>query len=491
MRIFIFLLVTCFTGQLTAQNFNLIINNGYGSGNYVEGDSIHVWSARANSAEVFTHWSGDGAKYLIRPTEWHTQMIVPPGTGQSDYTLIANYDLIGVFQTGEYTLQQWGENNEDGNFFPTDKTINYAFAQNPKAIVFLIHGTGGNSNSWFTRYERQSLLKDLLYNGYAVFALNSNETTLGDQNNDQKIRWQNSMMKQDTTSNVDFKNVLATRDFIFNSPQLDFEELPVFLIGGSNGANFADYCTAALDFKASAHMTGNGLRTLFRAEQDSIPLKPIIWIQAINDNNASADSTVARDNYRALMDRGLATEWYWQERSPAYPQRFRRSLNGINLPLSNALFDSLSSQGYLDSDNYLNILDINGDFPFDDFYSNFNLTNDQKGDFRDQLNAINADHGASGDYNKAIIDFFDQCLLVSADYGLTTINTDQLLLYPNPVKHKIYLKSEIPFESLFIYDISGQLVLEGNAKEVDVSFLPSGYYIVKYNQSFTRSFIKI
>ena len=465
--------------HIQAQTYSLSLTNASASGTFQQGDSIHVWSDKTTAYQVFTHWSGDGADYLLKDDEWHTVMLVPPGTNQSEFTLVANYDALGSTFIGTITLDQWGEENESGQFFPTNKEIEFAYQPNPKAIVFFFHGTGGNAATWMTDFEKRSMLKDFVYNGYAVFALNSNETTLGNQDGgDGKIRWETSQMKQDTSTNIDFKNVLATRDYYSNF----FGELPVFAVGGSNGANFADFCTAALDFKASAHLTGNGLINLF---QNHPNLKPNIWIQSINDNNQNADSTQAQANYQELINQNITTEWHWLQRSPAYPKRFMRSLNGIGEPISTALYDSLKSQSYLDAQGRLNIWNTSTDFPADDFLADFNLTTAQENDFLSQLKVINADHGPNGDFNKTIIRFFDDCLATPTAVGEPKkLNASQLLISPNPTTDFINIKvvNDLKF-AYEIYDANVVLLMHNNNyvsnHRIDVSALRAGVYFVK------------
>ena len=462
-----------------SQNYTLSISNGYGNGVYAKGDSIHIWSDTSEPNNVFTHWSGNGAEYLIRNNEWHTQLIVPTNIAEEDIFLTANYEELDEVINGQFLWNQWGELEENGTFFPTEKIIDYAYPNNPKAIVFLIHGTGGNSSSWIDRFDRRTIIKDLVHDDYAVFALNSNETTLGDQNNDGRIRWQTDPFRQDTSTNVDFKNVLETRETIYN--ELGLNDLPVFMIGGSNGANFSDYATAALDFKASCHMTGNGISGVFENHPN---LKPIIWIQSINDNNPNTDTIKARTNYNQLITQGITTEWHWLEKSPVHPFRFERSRNDIDSDLSMALFQELQNQDLIDENNFLTIKNISAEFPFDDFYDVISLSNLQQRDFVDQLNVVNADHGANGDFNKTIINFFNNCILVNSSDNFQEQELTDIEIYPNPATINLNLKStnENRF-SYKIYSNSGTLLIEKSDKNtfhtIDIRHLPSGLYFIK------------
>ena len=463
---------------LFSQNFQLDLTKAQAAGSFIKGDSIHIWADKTAALDVFTHWTGDGAQYLQKSDEWHTSLVVPTGTNENQFSLIANYETLENPSIGTFTINQWGEENENSIFIPTDKLIHYAHPSEPKAIAFFIHGTGGHSASWFNNFEKLSIVKDFVHQGYAVFALNSNETTLGDQDGDGKTRWENDYAKQDTTSNVDFKNVINTKQFI--EENFSWGDLPVFMVGGSNGANFADYCTAVLDFEASTHLTGNGNTAFFN---NYSKLKPVIWVQSINDNNGSADSTKAQANYQALISQGIKTEWHWLRTSPAYPLRFMRSTNGIGAALSTNLYDSLKNQGYLNPEDYLNINNVNVDFPLDEFTSHFNLTNPQINDFVYQLNVINADHGANGNFNKTILHFFNNCLETSSLKEKHTEENNPISIFPNPTKGlmTISLKNKGPFR-FQLQDIHGHLLKHHQeftgSYNLDISDLASGVYFV-------------
>ncbi|MEN9612219.1 MAG: hypothetical protein RLZZ628_3033, partial [Bacteroidota bacterium] len=62
-------------------------------------------------------------------------------------------------------------------------------------------------------------------------------------------------------------------------------------------------------------------------------------------------------------------------------------------------------------------------------------------------------------------------------------------IYPNPVENQLNIMNHLDNYSLNIYNALGQKVLTANAKQVDVSSLPVGWYIAKIRQQ-TISFIK-
>ncbi|MDC8003966.1 T9SS type A sorting domain-containing protein [Aureisphaera galaxeae] len=69
----------------------------------------------------------------------------------------------------------------------------------------------------------------------------------------------------------------------------------------------------------------------------------------------------------------------------------------------------------------------------------------------------------------------------------------KIVLYPNPVSETLYLGGDNPYETLFIYSIQGNLLMETKKTEIDVSTLTSGVYFVKAfgkGTSITTQFIK-
>lgn len=67
----------------------------------------------------------------------------------------------------------------------------------------------------------------------------------------------------------------------------------------------------------------------------------------------------------------------------------------------------------------------------------------------------------------------------------------QSKVYPNPTKGKIYLEGTV--NSASVYTVSGQKILETNAKELDLKELPNGIYLLQVtlqNNSFVTKIVK-
>lgn len=70
---------------------------------------------------------------------------------------------------------------------------------------------------------------------------------------------------------------------------------------------------------------------------------------------------------------------------------------------------------------------------------------------------------------------------------------EKITLYPNPVQEILYLRSDVQFKSISIYNILGKKVLESRNNQLNVNELPNGVYLVKIqfdNQRIIRKIIK-
>lgn len=472
----IFVLLILLVGfSANSQTYNLTIENGYGSGTYNEGDTIHIWSEAVFDDAVFLNWTGNGTQYLTFDNEWHTTLIVPEGTNVGSISLTANFGVIPAstqFSSVSFLLK--GENA--GVITNVSKETFYAIPPTPKAIVFLLHGTGGSGEGIFSKYESNILVKDLVYSGYAVFTLDANEVTMGDQNGDGNIRWLNSNAAvANTENNIDIYNINALRDSVIEKFSFS-QNIPSFTIGMSAGAVFSDICASALGFNASAHITAKGQsKTYTRSD-----IVPVIWIMSENDHNESADNEAAYQNY-LTMNANQTAEWHWFRRSPVYPERFLRSSNSVSESQANGFFQNLLNNNYLDENNLLTELDVE-QLPLS-LLEGLGLNGSQKLDIYQQLKCVNADHVLHSDYNKNIIRFFNQQLTPTSIDEIEQGN-NRFLIYPNPARNQISIQTteNINLQGVEIFNISGIKVLDAkNEMPIDISRLSQGSYFVKIN----------
>jgi len=101
-----------------------------------------------------------------------------------------------------------------------------------------------------------------------------------------------------------------------------------------------------------------------------------------------------------------------------------------------------------------------------------------------------------GDFTTYDITFIDN--LQFKDNSVSTVEEDlRLSIYPNPSSSKLYVDTKLSFKNIEVYSILGQqvLALQGGAREVDISTLPNGLYIIKLNTEgdkiIEKSFVKI
>jgi hypothetical protein len=60
---------------------------------------------------------------------------------------------------------------------------------------------------------------------------------------------------------------------------------------------------------------------------------------------------------------------------------------------------------------------------------------------------------------------------------------NETVVYPNPTKDKLFIKSEHAIKKVLIYDNNGKVVVKQNTHEVDIKHLPAGVYYIEINQS--------
>lgn len=94
--------------------------------------------------------------------------------------------------------------------------------------------------------------------------------------------------------------------------------------------------------------------------------------------------------------------------------------------------------------------------------------------------------GAGANNNNEYRFFYINSMTIapSAASGLKKVNDVAFRIYPNPVTDRMVIESEQSFDKIEIFDVSGKTALKENypaafSKELDVSNLKKGYYIVK------------
>lgn len=375
-------------------SFNVTVKNGYGSGKYKIGDTVHVFSNAWAANQLFGNWSGD-TSLLQAPAEWHTWFIMPG----KNVTVTGSLENISNF-----TLQFEQIKGRDRL-----KPVYYYFPAGQKGIVYLLHGTGGNAANLVGEYEWQQLIKDLVNNKFGVIVTEAEEATTGvDANGDGKLRW--TLLPADTVANVDYANIRAITDTFYNR-DLALRSEPKYSIGMSDGGFFSAAVSYIYNFEASVQYCAQGSSNLMQTT--SIPTQ---FCMAANDDNpqvGTAGDAEALSDSKGMKARGICSKYYVNERCPIYPQRFARS-GSISIAQSQAIFNELKSKGFIDSTNYYIGYSDSLTSDLQSNPANFpvinSLPNNQLQFMLEQINISVADHHIYSDYDRATIQFLNnQC----------------------------------------------------------------------------------
>ncbi len=301
--------------QPTPTTATVTVSNGYGSGTATIGDSVFVWSNPPAAGLVFDKWTGDvsGLKY---PNEWKSRANVLP----------AGLKLTATYKTAT-------------NFTWVGETINgasvyYYVPANYKGVILPFHGATGNATGWIgTNVENENFVRYAVANGYAVVITESVDRT--------NKKWSNA-----TTKNPDIENINA---ILANLKQRSIlpNQANLFGVGMSQGSGFCSLITALNNYKAGALYCVPGISAVF--EQSSVP---ILW--NISRNDVTEEPTRLVDsyaNYKKLAGRGIRAEFYVNEPSPVYPERFM-IIPGVDRATSNQIYNDLKNGGQLDANGF-------------------------------------------------------------------------------------------------------------------------------------------
>ena len=83
---------------------------------------------------------------------------------------------------------------------------------------------------------------------------------------------------------------------------------------------------------------------------------------------------------------------------------------------------------------------------------------------------------------------------ITVTLGTSEFMSQNIFVFPNPAHDSINIETEFEIESVEIYNVQGQIVLTTNQKEINISNLTSGIYMVRIqsinNSSITKKLIK-
>lgn len=463
-----------------AQSFTLAVTNGYGSGSYHTGDTVHIWSAEYDSASTFDYWSGD-VSLLESDKEWHTTFIMP----SNNVSLTAHIRTMPTYQI--YYEQIMGKNNL--------KNVYYYFPPNMKGIIYLLHGTGGSARGWIDKTEGRSFTNAAIADTFGIIVTEAEEITLNtDLNGDGKLRW--SLSPFDSVANVDYANIKVLTDTFINRGWMTYST-PRFSFGMSNGGSYSSALSYLYHYRAGISYCASGTDILFQATS-----VPFAFRMALYDDN---EEVGPEGNYQAwqhdstLEARSICHDYLIHDRQPIYPERFAR-IPGVSVAVSQNIFNELVANGQLDAGYYAlssdsitaHILSSPSSYPVI-LSQPVNVLQD----ISNKIGAANAQHQFYSDLNHASLMFFNT--LCNAPLNNVTENGLQQEYYelaPNPVADQLFIlgATENPGE-LIICNTGGEVVYTTtNVNSVNVAGLPAGiYYLIikRIDTVFVKKFIKV
>ena len=74
-------------------------------------------------------------------------------------------------------------------------------------------------------------------------------------------------------------------------------------------------------------------------------------------------------------------------------------------------------------------------------------------------------------------------LLTSGTSAINNVDNQEFTYYPNPVTDVLKIKADVDIKRIKIVDITGRIIIETSQNHLDVSALPSGYYLLQVSFS--------
>jgi|GEM_PF-1059574 len=316
---------------------HLTVTNGYGSGMYPSGATVHVFADVRPQDQLVTGWTGD-VPLLDDPDEWHSTLVMPPADASLSATVVDRpTTLVTTTYTGSTTRA---------------KMVRAQIPPGARGLVLMLHGTGGGAG-FILQDESFALALRLLEAGFGVLGTEAEEAVAGDLNGDGKERWDAGL----TAGNVDFANLDALIASLRAAGTIG-PTTPLHVLGMSNGGSMSLSLGAIaaspvaasfpnLRFAAAISFCADG-----RATSAAITTTPTAWLMCGNDDNAEVDNAAAAANSAGLAARGVATAFAAHPPAPLYGERFARVV-GVTLAESQAMAAELRAAGFVGADGFV------------------------------------------------------------------------------------------------------------------------------------------
>lgn len=439
-----------------AQEFELVVQDGYGDGFYQEAEDVHVWSGQKDGM-VFTHWSGD-IQYLQSPDEYHTLLTMPA----KNINITANYvALESQMKLTQLNIKGAERNKRIEVYLPPKNEI--------KGIVWFLHGTNGNATNLLNDIEVRQWVDRLMTKNYGIIGITSEESEYNiDFDNDGNYRWSYGL----DTNLIDFANIRAVRDSLISRGLFDYQTNH-FAFGYSAGGAFTEFLVNAMDWKAAINHNSSGSEILSMNAN-----KPYIISISENDRNPGVGlvgNNLAKSYIKNYQDRGACAHLFEHKKSPLFPERFDRS-SLISETLSRNIFNDLKRNELLDANNYLKyfsdslrikILANPAAFP-----SIVTLSPAQLNDLENQVDVTNAEHNVKAEFHGFTMKFIEEFCTVNSTENE---KVHQVFFYPNPSSDQIFFDKISDYR---IFDCSGRLICSGKSQNVDINNFQAGIYFL-------------
>jgi CubicO group peptidase (beta-lactamase class C family) len=468
---------TAIDTMATPSTYVVTVENGYGSGSFSPGDTVHVFARAMSADEVFGEWLNTANLVVEGRTEWHATFVMPT----ADVKVTATYRSIPPFTLRYETIQGVERAKNVYSYFPPAT----------RGVVLLYHGTGGSARGWLpTSADNYMLVKDLIADSFAVIVTESEETTLNeDLNGDGKIRWYVSAPVMD--SSIDYRNLRAIIDTMIGRGVMS-AATPLFGIGMSNGGAFSIPAGVVLGMRAAVSYCAQGRQT-----QMLTITMPVMWCMAQNDDNEQVGPTGnanALENSGTLERRGIDTRYLLHGPYPIVPEHFVRF--GASVLASQKMVTELDTNGCLDERRMLRFTSdsISAIIQADPTRFPFLVTQSQLSilQLRDALSVAYAGHHFFADLDRATIDFLKRHIGPSSDVRDT--ETMHVQIVPQPASDHVSILSDAPVSSVSISDITGRVLISidhpQSAERLATSHLSAGTYFVRATTS-TTSIIRL
>lgn len=475
-------------GNQQSSSYQLTVSNGYGSGKYNAGDTVHIFAREMSEREVFGEWQNNANLVFGESRyEWHSQFIMPA----SDVNCTATFRTLDSSNTRIRYEQIRGVAEK--------KNVYYAFPTAMQGVAYLFHGSGGSARGWLpNNIENVQLVKDLLADSIGVIITECEERTLNtDTDGDGNIRWKVSVPILD--SSIDYRNLKIITDTMI-ARGLMSSQTPRYTIGMSNGGAFSIPSAVVLGAKAAVSYCASG-----RQSQMTFITTPVMYCMAKNDDNENVGqegNAEALRNTQILSSRGIDTRYLLHPPSPLYAERFKRG--GVDSATGARILNDLQNNGILDtknrpiftSDTLLLRIQANPTA----FPSFAGLSTAFQAVVRDQYSTSVAEHKFYSDYNRATIAFLKKHkdrVVVPTSVEVDSQNQESLSIYPNPASESVTVMTSANFAvthtnngKITVYDMLGNRILQSSNPSFSIEGLANGIYVVQCGNQTVRLIIQ-